>query len=163
MRRLVVETFGYCYQTIDVGALVKYAILLAVIIPSVALAGNTGVIPDGPDSYLIMRTGKTGFVSSSSLQKKTYEEAAVFCAGKSLVMETISMDAKASRPLGGFPEATLRFRCVSQKSPGSQTATNTDSGTDDKFTQLERLKRLLDSGALTQEEFDREKAKLLGH
>ena len=139
----------------------KYAILLTALIPAAALAGNTGVIPDGPDSYLIMRTGKTGFVSSSSLQKKTYEEAAAFCTEKSLVMETISMDAKASRPFGGFPEATLRFRCVSQDLPSSHAVANSGAGTDDKFTQLERLKHLLDSGALTQEEFDREKAKLL--
>jgi hypothetical protein len=109
-----------------------------------------------------MRTGKTGFVSSSSLQKKAYEEAAAFCSEKALVMETISMDAQASRPFGGFPEATLRFRCVSHGSASSQTVATPAASTDDKFAQLERLKRLLDSGALTQSEFDREKTKLLG-
>ncbi len=141
----------------------KYAIILvAALIPGGVSAGNTGVIPDGPDSYLIMRTGKTGFVSSSSLQKKTYEEATAFCAERSLVMQTISMDAKASRPFGGFPEATLRFRCVSQSASNPQTAANPGTGTGDKYSQLEQLKRLLDSGALTQDEFNREKAKLLG-
>ena len=74
-------------------------------------------------------------------------------------METISMDSKRSRPLGGFPEATLRFKCVS--ADGS-TASAVAAPTADKYTQLEQLKRLLDSGALTQEEFDREKAKVLG-
>ena len=140
----------------------KYLLILVVALsPCAALAGNTGVIPDGPDSYLIMRTGKTGFVSSSSLQKKTYEEASAFCTEKALVMTTISMDSKASRPFGGFPEATLRFRCVSQSLPGSQP-TASSAASEDKFDQLERLKRLLDSGALTQDEFNREKAKLLG-
>ncbi|WP_395684528.1 SHOCT domain-containing protein [Dokdonella sp.] len=129
--------------------------------PLAVFAGNTGVIPDGPDAYIIMRTGKTGFVSSSSLQKKAYEEASDFCTEKSQVMETISMDSKAARPFGGFPEATLRFRCVSKGSPQPQVA-DAQLSTDDKLAQLERLKRLLDSGALTQQEFDREKAKLLG-
>ena len=139
----------------------KYAtVLVATLIPGNVLAGNTGVIPDGPDSFLIMRTGKTGFVSSSSLQKKTYEEATAFCAEKSLVMQTVSMDAKASRPFGGFPEATLRFRCVTQDSDKLQAGVA--PGTDEKYSQLERLKRLLDSGALTQSEFNQEKAKLLG-
>ena len=141
----------------------KYIVALVVaLFPCFALAGNTGVISDGPDSYLIMRTGKTGFVSSSTLQKKAYEEASAFCTEKSLVMETISMNAKASRPFGGFPEATLRFRCVSQGSPNPQTAASSSTSTDDKYSKLERLKNLLDSGALTQDEFNREKAKLLG-
>ena len=135
--------------------------LLVILFPSIAFAGNTGVIADGSDAYLIMRTGATGFVSSSSLQKKAYEEASAFCKAKSSVMETISMDSKAARPFGGFPEATLRFRCVVQTPPKSQ-ANAADERTDEKIAQLERLKRLLDSGALTQEEFDREKAKLLG-
>jgi hypothetical protein len=141
---------------------VKYATLLVALISGGAVAGNTGVIPDGPDSFLIMRTGKTGFVSSSSLQKKTYEEATDFCEEKSLIMQSISMDAKAARPLGGFPEATLRFRCVSPGVPDTGSAAGSGEGTVDKYSQLEQLKRLLDSGALTQEEFDREKAKVLG-
>jgi hypothetical protein len=128
---------------------------------SIAIAGNTGVISDGPDSYLIMRTGKTGFVSSSSLQKKAYKEASDYCAKKSLVMQTISMDSKRARPFGGFPEATLRFRCVSAQRSSASPGTAATENANDKYAQLERLKRLLDSGALTQEEFDREKAKLL--
>ena len=95
-------------------------------------------------------------------KKKTYEEAVAFCAERSLVMETISMDAKASRPFGGFPEATLRFRCVSPSPPTSKTGADSGTDIDDKYSKLERLKNLLDSGALTPEEFDREKAKLLG-
>lgn len=119
------------------------ALTLALLCPA-AFAGNTGVISDGPDSYLIMRTGKTGFVSSSSLQKKAYEEATEFCQAKSLVMQTISMESQRARPFGGFPEATLRFRCVSQTGTTPQAAPTPSSA--DKYTQLERLKSLLDSG-----------------
>ncbi len=137
----------------------KYAVAITlVLLCPAAFAGNTGVIPDGPDSYLIMRTGKTGFVSSSSLQKKAYEEASEFCQAKSLVMQTISMESQRARPFGGFPEATLRFRCIGQGSAASAPASNST----DKYTQLEHLNELLDSGALTQDEFNREKAKILG-
>ena len=140
----------------------KYVIALAsALLSSAALAGNTGVIPDGPDSFLIMRTGKTGFVSSSSLQKKAYEEASSFCQAKSLVMQTISMESQRARPFGGFPEATLRFRCVGKDGTAAQAPLPQPSP-NDKYAQLERIKALLDSGALTQDEFDREKAKILG-
>jgi hypothetical protein len=108
---------------------------------------------------MIMRTGKTGFVSSASLERKAYEEATAFCTSKSLVMQTISIESKRARPFGGFPEATLRFRCVK---PGPTEEAAPAAKSEDKYAQLERLKRLLDSGALTQAEFDKEKAKILG-
>ena len=137
----------------------RLVVLALAVVPFAAWAGSSGVMPDGPDAYLVMHTGKTGFVSSGSLQRKAYEEATKFCSDRSLVMETISMDSKRSRPLGGFPEATLRFKCMSADgSTGSAVA----APAADKYTQLEQLKRVLDSGALTQEEFDREKAKVLG-
>lgn len=108
-------------------------IALALASPA-AFAGNTSVIPDGPDAYLIMRTGKTGFVSSSSLQKKAYEEASAFCTEKSLVMQTISMESKRARPFGGFPEATLHFRCVASDSHGHSQETGVAASPDDKYT-----------------------------
>lgn len=137
----------------------KYKLVVALLLAPTAHAGNTGVVPDGPDSYLIMRTGKTGFVSSSSLQKKAYEEASVFCKQKSLVMQTISMESQRARPFGGFPEATLRFRCVAS---ASSVGGNSAVSPEEKYSHLERLKRLLDTGALTQEEFEKEKGKILG-
>lgn len=73
---------------------------------------NPGVIPDGPDAYRIMAVGSTGFTSSGSMQTKVYSQAAAHCAAMGLTMETISMDSKQARPMGGYPEATLRFKCV---------------------------------------------------
>ena len=67
---------------------------------------------DGPAAYRIMVVGDTGFSSSGSLQMKVYKQATEFCAEKKLVMETIAAESKQARPLGGWPEATLRFRCV---------------------------------------------------
>ena len=136
----------------------------AVLIPLSAIAGSSGVMPDGQDTYRVMHTGKTGFVSSGSLQRKAYEEANGFCAQKSLIMETSSMESQRARPFGGFPEATLRFKCVAQNdNPVDKQTAAEEVGAPDKYAKLEQLKRLLDLGALTQEEFDKEKAKILGN
>lgn len=73
---------------------------------------STGIISDGKDAYLIMMSGKTGFVSSGSLKIKAYTEANNFCSEKGMVSESLNMDSKRAGILGKFPEATLHFRCV---------------------------------------------------
>jgi len=80
-----------------------------------ALAGcgsYSGVQPDGPDSYRIVSEAGTGFVSSGKVQNRNYKEAADFCAKQGKVVETQRTESKQSRPLGGFPEASLYFKCV---------------------------------------------------
>jgi hypothetical protein len=75
---------------------------------------NPGVVPDGPDAYRIMAVGSTGFTSAGSMHMKIYRQATDFCSAKGLVVETIATESQQARPLGGFPEATLRFRCVAR-------------------------------------------------
>lgn len=70
------------------------------------------VQPDGPDGYRLSARGKTGMVNSTKLQEENYRIATEHCAKQGKVVETIAADSKQARPLGGFPDASLRFRCV---------------------------------------------------
>lgn len=92
--------------------MIKKTILISQILLITACTNTTGVIPDGKDSYRIMHSGDTGFTNSSTLQKNAYKEANEFCYNKGKVVETVKMDSKQARPLGGWPEATLIFKCV---------------------------------------------------
>ena len=57
--------------------------------------------------------------------------------------------------LGNFPRIELIFQCV-------DTSTNPSTVSEgNKYDKIAALKKLLDSGALTQQEFDAEKAKVL--
>jgi Short C-terminal domain len=50
-----------------------------------------------------------------------------------------------------------------EQAPAQEAATEQEAGSpDDSVAQLTQLKSLLDSGALTQEEFDAEKQKIIG-
>lgn len=89
----------------------KINLLFLVLVIS-GCTNSSGIIPDGEDSYRVMWTGDTGFTNSGTLQKKAYKEASSFCMDKGRILETVTMDSKQSRPLGGWPEATLIFRCV---------------------------------------------------
>ena len=137
----------------------KLSVTLVLLLAS-QTAAAAEVVPDGADGYRIMLVGKTGFRSSGTLQRRAYEQAAAHCASKSLVMESISMESKQARPFGGWPEATLRFKCVGPL-PSVVAPSDEAAPVKDRYARLERLKGLLDSGALTQAEFDSEKTKIL--
>jgi len=99
----------------------------------------------------------TGFVSIQSVRDDAEQRAKEFCDRKGKVMESLSeTTAKPPYILGNFPRVEIVFDCI-EKPPSSTTT----AGDDAKYTKLVNLKKLLDSGAITQEEFDREKAKIL--
>jgi len=77
-----------------------------------ACTSTTGIVPDGPDAYRIASDGKTGATRSTKLQSQNYEAAAAFCAERGRIVETLAADSKRAAPLGGYPEANLRFRCT---------------------------------------------------
>ncbi len=110
----------------------------------------------GEESYRLFQQGATGFVSMQSVRAAVEERAIAHCDRKGKVMH--GLEEKASKPpyiLGNFPKLELVFECVTR----NEVVPSAASGT--KYERLETLKRLLDSGALTQDEFDREKAKIL--
>lgn len=91
--------------------------LLSVAVIAACLAGcvsNPGVVPDGPDAYRIMAVGKTGFSSSGGMQADNYRQATEYCQQQGKVVETLDTDSKQAHPMGGYPEASLRFKCVTR-------------------------------------------------
>jgi hypothetical protein len=90
----------------------KKPIFVALLLLLSGCVANPGIVPDGPDAYRIMAVGSTGFTSSGSMQMKIYQQATDYCATKGLVAETLATDSQQAHPFGGYPEATLRFRCV---------------------------------------------------
>lgn len=87
--------------------------LRVAIFAALAMAGCTsrsGVIADGPGTYMIIIAGKTGFSPVGSLKIKAYEQASAYCTASGRTMETIK---EKSVPTGflRFPEAEVHFRC----------------------------------------------------
>jgi len=96
----------------------RYLVLAMACASLAACVSTSGVVPDGPDGYRISGAGRTGFSSSAAMQQRNYEEATVHCARMGKVVETLGADSKQARPLGGWPEANLHFRCV-DRAPGA--------------------------------------------
>ncbi|MCP5220510.1 MAG: SHOCT domain-containing protein [Zoogloeaceae bacterium] len=110
----------------------------------------------GEELYRAYYEGGSGFVSLSSVRNTVEEMATKHCSHQNRSVRLLQ--ERTSTPphvLGNFPRVEWVFECVPRP---SQEATFSSTN---KLEQLERLKKLLDSGALTQQEFDREKSKLL--
>jgi hypothetical protein len=112
----------------------------------------------GAEVYRAFYQGGSGFVSVGSVRETVEEMATKHCArnGKTArpLQETTS---KPPHVLGNFPRIEWLFECA-ERPPSNASG----SLAVDKLGQIERLKKLLDSGALTQQEYEREKAKVLG-
>lgn len=111
----------------------------------------------GEESYRAFYAGSTGFVSLASVRNTVEDIANKHCARQEKSVRLLQ--ERTSTPphvLGNFPRVEWVFECVTR--PDGKASILSPS---DKLEQLERLKELLDSGALTQQEFDREKLKLL--
>jgi hypothetical protein len=119
---------------------------------------TTNIKPETPGNpaYRAFIQGATGFVSMDSVRDDAEERAKEFCDRKGKVMESLT-ETTATPPyiLGNFPRIEIVFDCVAK--PATATAVSGD----DKYTKLAKLKQLLDSGAITQDEFNREKEKIL--
>jgi hypothetical protein len=142
----------------------------------VGCASNSGVIPIGQDTFMVSRQAATGFSGSGTLKAEAFQEANQFCSkiGKSLqVISTY----EASPPfiIANFPKAEIQFMCLDAKDaelnrPKLKKNADTvielkqdtrvqDSG--DMYMELKKLKDLLDTGIITQEEFDAQKKKII--
>jgi len=109
------------------------------------------------DVYRIYHRAATGFVTVQSIRHAAEERIDEFAKrqGKSFVV----IGEKISQPpyiLGNFPRIELVFALIDKPQPDP-----TPEDSRDKYANLERLKKLLDEGALTQAEFDAEKKRLL--
>jgi hypothetical protein len=130
------------------------------------------VITDVKDEYVVMGRDTTPFVS----QQHIAEENAI--AGAKDFCSTLGKEYKKKYVVttgmmpGKWADATLHFRCVnkssanvespnidSNKSEGSSQVEN--SNEDKVYIKLTNLKKLLDNGTITKEEFDQQKAKIL--
>jgi hypothetical protein len=123
-----------------------------------ATATTLGRGTPGETQYRVFQQGASGFVSITTVRNEAEKRAIDFCDRKGKAMESIT-ETTSYPPYvpGSFPSAEIVFDCVDQASPPSIVLTPAE-----RDAEVQRLKHLMDIGILTQAEFDREKAKVLG-
>ena len=107
--------------------------------------------------YRIYHHASTGFTSIQSLRTAAEKRADDFAKRQNKSFTVLG--ERISQPpyiLGNFPRIEIVFALIDK----STKLTNPDSK-NDKLSNLEKLKKLLDDGALTKEEYEKEKKKIL--
>jgi hypothetical protein len=107
--------------------------------------------------FRIYHRAATGFVSIQTIRQDAERRAEEFAQrqGKSFVV----LGERISNPpyiLGNFPRIEIAFALIDKP-----RETNDIAPQEDKYDELEKLKKLPDEGVITKEEFEREKAKIL--
>lgn len=121
--------------------------------------------PIGDGKYMLSDQSITIFGSTDKIVAKLMKQANEFCATKTgkdaVLLQSGGDEAEPGQFSNGQLQrgargatGTVYFQC-GERVPDMASQT-------DKLDAIARLKALLDSGALTQEEFDSEKKKLLG-
>ena len=111
----------------------------------------------GSVKYRVFHQASSGFTSVQSIRVSATQRTEAFCARNGKVPQVIT--EQTSTPphiLGNFPRIELVFVCVDDPKTAPASVSK-----DVMYERLKTLKSLLDSGTITQQEFDVEKKTIL--
>ncbi len=158
--------------------------IIVVLLVGTAITGcvsNTGVVPMGQDTYMISYHG-TGIGPSSSasrLKADIFRDGTAYCTSQGKEFQPINSSGADGAYGRREASAEVQFRCLTKGDPelGRPTmkpVANVRIESDirekkdiqihnpgDMYTELRKLKELLDTGVITQSEFDTQKTKIM--
>lgn len=162
-----------------------YPVSMLFIIGTLFSAGcaNTGIVKVSANTYLIARENHAGiFGNQAAFKAKIIQEASDFAAKQGKVAIPISQHETPNAPMK-FASFEYQFRLVDKNDPAAENAalqrradivveqdknlnehieTTDKSKTRTKYDDLRGLEKLHNDGVLTDEEFAREKRKIMG-
>lgn len=89
-------------------------LVLAVVISG--CASTSGVVPTGPDSYMISRSAGYGHFATGPVLADAYKEANEFCEDKGKKLEPVHTN-EIPMSFGHYPEAHIDFMCLDVGDP----------------------------------------------
>jgi hypothetical protein len=84
----------------------------------VGCASTPGVVPIGPDTFLVSRQAASGFSGMSGLMEAAMREGNAYCQAKELLFQVVN--TTQSEPpyiFGNFPKASVQFMCLKSTDP----------------------------------------------
>jgi len=79
-------------------------------------ASNSGVVPIGPDTFMISRQAATGFPGLGTLKADAFKEANQYCIGQGKHIRVVNTTETAPPYIfGNYPRAEIEFMCLDEK------------------------------------------------
>jgi Short C-terminal domain len=111
------------------------------------------------ERYRIYHRASTGFSGTGGIRRSATQRANQFCRAKGPHKKMVTVSEHTAAPpyiLGNFPRIEIIFVCADETTDQVPMKAATD-----KYDRIVKIKDLYDSGALTKEEFESEKKKIL--
>jgi len=89
----------------------RIAIVAAVALLNGCAIPTSGVVPRGDDLYTVTRQGEGFWVTPDQLKAQALIEAGQYCDAKKKALKAIHSKEIPARPLGGWPESEVLFKC----------------------------------------------------
>ena len=154
---------------------------LRIVVLAALLTGcaNPGIVKISDNTYMLSKEDHAGmFGNAAKLQADVIAQANAFAESQRKVAVGVSTQSTPAAP-GRFAEFTYEFRVVDKDDPMARNgilvarpdvvvqnqqapAAAQPPPQQDTYTQLIKLKDLLDKGIITQDEYDAQKKKILG-
>jgi hypothetical protein len=132
---------------------------------AIFLAGcSTGIVPMGNDTYMVEHQGSS-LSTQAENEAKCFQEANQFCEAKGLVMTPVSTTGRngLAVPFGHGGDCKLVFRALPAGASKSGETPPVGHGQGPSLgQQLIDLQKAKEAGAITESEYEAQKAKLLG-
>lgn len=94
------------------------AFIVSFALVSLTGCASTGVVPTGPNSYMIGKTSAgCGFRSADGTTAKLYRQANAYCSAQGKQILTLDVTARDGIPFARCASARLQFKCLAPDDP----------------------------------------------
>ena len=75
-------------------------------------AAKSGVVSNGPDTYLVTRQAKTNLANLDNLKAKALQEATEYCLSQNKNIRVVNSSVSQPDVFGNLPKAAVEFMCL---------------------------------------------------
>ena len=87
--------------------------LIFAVLAITGCASNSGVVPIGPDTFMVSRQAATGFSGLGTLKADAFHEANQYCASQGKYIRVVNTsDSAPPYVFGNFPRSEIQFMCL---------------------------------------------------
>jgi uncharacterized protein YcfL len=90
----------------------KLVLLMVALLVLAGCAAKSGVVSNGPDTYLVSRQAKTNFANLDNLKDEALQEAKEYCLSQNKNIRVVNTNVSPPHVMNNLPRASVQFMCL---------------------------------------------------